>query len=88
MYLAPEEGAALVRCLGRLLRCAVFVVYEQIRPYDPFGQQMVLNLQACPVAPFLSSFDGCSRQQSQLDGVCLPFVVMANLTTWQWLAAH
>ena len=46
MYLAPEEGAALVRCLGRLLRCAAFVVYEQIRPNDPFGQQMVLNLQA------------------------------------------
>ena len=48
VYLAPEEGAALVRCLGRLLRCAAFVVYEQIRPHDPFGQQMVLNLQVCP----------------------------------------
>lgn len=51
VYLAPEEGAALVRCLGRLLRCAAFVVYEQIRPHDPFGQQMVLNLQACSKAP-------------------------------------
>lgn len=70
MYLAPEEGAALVRCLGRLLRCAAFVVYEQIRPHDPFGQQMVLNLQACPI---LRTFD--SAQDSNLimtEFLCMP----------------
>lgn len=45
VYLAPEEGAALVRCLGGLLPCAAFVVYEQIGPGDAFGRQMVLNLE-------------------------------------------
>ncbi|KAK9824836.1 hypothetical protein WJX81_004800 [Elliptochloris bilobata] len=51
VYLAPEEGAALVRCLGALLRCAAFVLYEQIRPDDAFGQQMVRNLESrgCPL---------------------------------------
>ncbi len=48
VYLAPEASEALVRRLGALLPCAACVVYEQIRPDDAFGRQMVINLEARP----------------------------------------
>ncbi|KAK9815129.1 hypothetical protein WJX73_008299 [Symbiochloris irregularis] len=51
VYMQPAESAALVRQLGSLLTTAACLVYEQIRPDDAFGKQMLLNLErrGCPL---------------------------------------
>lgn len=51
VYMEPQHSAELLRSLGRLLPTAACVVYEQIRPHDAFGQQMLRNLQCrgCPL---------------------------------------
>lgn len=48
VYLQPLESASLLQQLGRLLPTAACIVYEQIRPDDAFGQQMLLNLEVHP----------------------------------------
>lgn len=45
VYMQPAESVRLVRHLGSLLTTAAFLVYEQLRPDDAFGQQMLLNLE-------------------------------------------
>lgn len=51
VYLEPEESAALLRQLARALPTAAVALYEQIRPDDAFGQQMLrnLSLRGCPL---------------------------------------
>lgn len=51
VYLDAAEAAAVVAALGRMLPNAVCIVYEQIKPDDAFGQQMLRNLQGrgCPL---------------------------------------
>jgi tRNA wybutosine-synthesizing protein 4 len=51
VYMDPAPAAALLARLASVLRTAVVVVYEQIRPDDAFGRQMVTNLEArgCPL---------------------------------------
>lgn len=51
VYMTPSESAAIVSLLGAALPHAVFAVYEQIKPFDAFGRQMVCNLRerGCPL---------------------------------------
>ena len=51
VYMEPGESSALVRWLAARLPTAALAVYEQIRPEDAFGRQMLLNLAArgCPL---------------------------------------
>ncbi|CAL5221350.1 g3526 [Coccomyxa viridis] len=51
VYMEPEDSASVVRWLGHWLPTAAFVVYEQIKPNDAFGKQMISNLEArgCPL---------------------------------------
>lgn len=51
VYMEPQHSAELLRSLGRLLPTAACVVYEQIRPHDAFGQQMLRNLQVSGARP-------------------------------------
>ncbi|XP_069790588.1 tRNA wybutosine-synthesizing protein 4 isoform X2 [Narcine bancroftii] len=39
-YMKNESSSAVIRWAADRFSSAVFVVYEQIRPYDPFGQVM------------------------------------------------
>eukprot|EP00891_Asterochloris_glomerata_P002981 jgi/Astpho2/2981/fgenesh1_pm.00051_%23_4_t len=69
VYMEPAESAALVRCLGGLLSTAVFVLYEQIRPDDAFGRQMLMNLESrgCPLRGIRGTKDLAAQKQRFLD---------------------
>ena len=45
VYMQPADSTQLMQQLGNLLPTAACVVYEQIRPDDAFGQQMLMNLE-------------------------------------------
>ncbi|KAK9830157.1 hypothetical protein WJX72_010045 [[Myrmecia] bisecta] len=51
VYMRSQDSDALVHWLGRRLPTAVFVLYEQIKPDDAFGQQMLMNIESrgCPL---------------------------------------
>ena len=51
IYLPPDRSDALVAWAARAFSCAAMVVYEQIRPDDSFGRQMVQNIhdRGCPL---------------------------------------
>ncbi|EIE22490.1 leucine carboxyl methyltransferase family protein [Coccomyxa subellipsoidea C-169] len=51
VYMEAEESSAVVRWLGSFLSTAACVVYEQIKPGDAFGRQMLMNLESrgCPL---------------------------------------
>lgn len=51
VYMEPDASKAVVQWLGERLTCAACVVYEQIKPDDAFGRQMLLNLECrgCPL---------------------------------------
>ncbi|GMH42170.1 hypothetical protein BSKO_10089 [Bryopsis sp. KO-2023] len=46
VYMEPEDSASVINWLGKRLQTAACVVYEQIKPDDAFGQQMVRNLES------------------------------------------
>jgi hypothetical protein len=51
VYLQPQESQAVIEWAAReFVGGAVMVTYEQILPFDAFGQTMVKNLQACVAA--------------------------------------
>eukprot|EP00850_Spirogloea_muscicola_P009396 SM000052S17788 [mRNA] locus=s52:594894:598379:+ [translate_table: standard] len=51
IYLEPQSSRNICKWAGEHFTTAAFVIYEQIRPHDPFGQQMLLNLESrgCPL---------------------------------------
>ncbi|KAK9914942.1 hypothetical protein WJX75_002652 [Coccomyxa subellipsoidea] len=51
VYMEAEESASVVRWLGSFLSTAACIVYEQIKPGDAFGRQMLTNLECrgCPL---------------------------------------
>lgn len=51
VYLEPQHSQALVAWLGARCCTAAMVVYEQIKPDDAFGRQMLRNLESrgCPL---------------------------------------
>lgn len=51
VYLDPEVSRAIISWAAQKLSTAMFVIYEQIRPHDAFGRQMMTNLEArgCPL---------------------------------------
>eukprot|EP00850_Spirogloea_muscicola_P016954 SM000141S00898 [mRNA] locus=s141:222372:225856:+ [translate_table: standard] len=51
IYLEPQSSQNICKWAGERFTTAAFVIYEQIRPHDPFGQQMLLNLESrgCPL---------------------------------------
>ncbi|KAL0373484.1 UNVERIFIED_CONTAM: Leucine carboxyl methyltransferase 1 [Sesamum radiatum] len=51
IYLDPESSRAIVGWASRTFSTAVFFLYEQIRPDDAFGQQMIRNLEAFIATP-------------------------------------
>ncbi|KAL6565806.1 Leucine carboxyl methyltransferase 1 [Orobanche hederae] len=46
IYLDPESSRAIVEWASRTFSTAIFFLYEQIRPGDAFGQQMIRNLES------------------------------------------
>ncbi|GLI70953.1 hypothetical protein VaNZ11_016052 [Volvox africanus] len=51
VYMEPSDSAAVVRWTAQTFPNAVMAIYEQIRPDDAFGRQMVSNLEmrGCPL---------------------------------------
>lgn len=51
IYLDPEYSRNIIRWCAQEFGVNMFVVYEQIKPHDPFGRTMVANLQErqCPL---------------------------------------
>lgn len=70
VYMEAEESAALVRWLGDRLRCAAMAVYEQILPDDPFGRQMLQNLEyrGCPLKGIHATPDLQAQQRRFKEG--------------------
>ncbi|KAJ9556614.1 hypothetical protein OSB04_011228 [Centaurea solstitialis] len=46
IYLDPDPSRAIVEWASRTFSTSVFFLYEQILPYDAFGQQMIRNLES------------------------------------------
>nr|XP_043628074.1 leucine carboxyl methyltransferase 1 homolog [Erigeron canadensis] len=46
IYLDPESSRAIVEWASRTFSTSIFFLYEQILPYDAFGQQMIRNLES------------------------------------------
>ncbi|KAG8363443.1 hypothetical protein BUALT_Bualt19G0023100 [Buddleja alternifolia] len=46
IYLDPESSRAIVGWTSRTFSTSIFFLYEQIRPDDAFGQQMIRNLES------------------------------------------
>lgn len=51
IYISPIESSKLISWIGETFDNPSFVIYEQIRPNDPFGKMMAKNLedQGCPL---------------------------------------
>lgn len=45
VYIDPEASGNLIEWIAKSFRLAAFVTYEQINPYDAFGEQMMSNLK-------------------------------------------
>lgn len=45
IYLDPESSRSIVGWAAKTFSSAVFFLYEQIHPYDAFGEQMIRNLE-------------------------------------------
>ena len=45
IYMKPEYSQAIVNWIKNTLSTAFFCLYEQIRPNDAFGKEMIFNLQ-------------------------------------------
>nr|XP_043627642.1 leucine carboxyl methyltransferase 1 homolog isoform X2 [Erigeron canadensis] len=46
MYLDPESSRAIVEWASKTFSTSIFFLYEQILPYDAFGQQMMRNMES------------------------------------------
>lgn len=46
IYLDPDSSRAIVDWASKTFSTSVFSLYEQILPYDAFGQQMIRNLES------------------------------------------
>ncbi|KAI4302826.1 hypothetical protein MLD38_038527 [Melastoma candidum] len=46
IYLDPDSSRAIVHWASETFSTAIFFLYEQILPDDPFGQQMIKNLES------------------------------------------
>lgn len=70
VYMTPSESFPLVAALGALLKNAVFAVYEQIKPDDAFGRQMLHNLRerGCPLRGIVATPDLESQKNRFLKG--------------------
>ncbi|GAV90129.1 hypothetical protein CFOL_v3_33538 [Cephalotus follicularis] len=45
IYLDPDSSRAIVGWASKKFATAIFFLYEQIYPYDAFGEQMIKNLE-------------------------------------------
>jgi tRNA wybutosine-synthesizing protein 4 len=45
IYMEPQHSQAIISWIRESLKTAFFCWYEQIRPNDPFGREMVANLK-------------------------------------------
>ncbi|BDA43511.1 tRNA wybutosine-synthesizing protein 4 [Coccomyxa sp. Obi] len=69
VYMEADESAAVVRWLGKFLSTAACVVYEQIKPGDAFGRQMLTNLECrgCPLRGIQATPDLGAHQRRFLN---------------------
>ena len=51
IYIKPDLVNPSLQCLQKAFPNNVMVVYEQIRPNDPFGAMMIQNLHVEPCTP-------------------------------------
>ena len=59
VYMDTEKSSILLKWLSSLFSEASMLIYEQVNPHDPFGRQMMANLDArgCPLKGIVSSLD-------------------------------
>jgi len=46
IYVSPDKSAELIKWTHDFFHKGMFIVYEQIKPYDAFGEVMLRNLEA------------------------------------------
>ena len=59
VYMETEKSLRLLKWLSSMFSEASMLIYEQVNPHDPFGRQMMANLDArgCPLKGIVSSLD-------------------------------
>lgn len=59
VYMDTKESLRLLKWLSSMFSEASMLIYEQVNPHDPFGRQMMANLDArgCPLKGIISSLD-------------------------------
>lgn len=67
VYMDVGHSNALLQRVSSDFRTAMTVVYEQVNPNDPFGRQMMFNLQArgCPLKGVLDSLEVQRQRMTQ-----------------------
>jgi len=45
VYVDPDSSGNLIEWIAKTFTAAAFITYEQINPYDAFGEQMMSNLK-------------------------------------------
>jgi [phosphatase 2A protein]-leucine-carboxy methyltransferase len=66
-YLEPSQARSVVRYFASRLANLSLVLYEPIRPADPFGRQMVANLAARRIRmPTLTAYPDVAEQRARL----------------------
>jgi tRNA wybutosine-synthesizing protein 4 len=46
IYMDTKDSDALIQWFGNNFTTSIFLLYEQIKPEDPFGKEMVKNIEA------------------------------------------
>ena len=70
IYMDAPSSRHLIRWAASAFSSAAFVIYEQILPHDPFGQQMVHNLEVGPLGVTgMSSHSDWSGGSGRAEGV-------------------
>lgn len=71
-YLTPDETKSLLNCFSKSIPSLGSIIYEPIRPNDPFGKVMTSNLANRGIRmPTLEEYPEPSNQEQRLEAIGL-----------------
>ena len=82
MYLDPPVGDDIIRSCNDLCHSSVFCTYEQLNPFDAFGQKMISNLAMRNIRlPSLESYNSLETQEKRY--INAGFTIVQSSDLWQ-----
>uniref|UniRef100_A0A6B2LBH7 Leucine carboxyl methyltransferase 1 n=1 Tax=Arcella intermedia TaxID=1963864 RepID=A0A6B2LBH7_9EUKA len=80
IYMNPKDSASLIQWTSQYFTSSMFVIYEQIHPFDSFGQVMLSNLEArgVPLAS-IKTYPDINAQKKRMMDLGYPTVEGLNM---------